>query len=116
MKLISVLSPLTNLSAHPATEKVVYNRNRTIQNTIIPTEIKNCAGEVQVYPRTNQLDPVIEEVIKKWISANSELATTEGITLDKLALYRMATMGRLAEMGEVKWEIIDRESVYSIPT
>ena len=69
------------------------------------------------YPvKINQLDPVIEVVIKKWISANSELATSESITLDKLALYRMTTMGRLAEIGEVKWEIVDRESVYSIPT
>ena len=33
---------------------------------------------------------------------------------EKIALWRMATMGRLAEIGEVEWEIIDRQSFYSI--
>ena len=51
LKLISVLSPLTKLSAHPATEIVMYNRNRIIPDTIMPIETNNSAGVVQITAR-----------------------------------------------------------------
>ena len=71
------------------------------------------------YPvKINQLDTVIENTIRYWMGKNSDFATGEGITEDtidtKKKLCRMATMGRLAEIGEVIWEIRDRESLYSI--
>ena len=51
LKLISVLSPLTKLSAHPATEIVMYNRNRIIPDTTKPMEINNSVGVVQITAR-----------------------------------------------------------------
>ena len=51
LKLISVLFPLTKLSAHPATEIVVYNRNRIIPDTTKPMETNNSAGVVQITAR-----------------------------------------------------------------
>ena len=54
-----------------------------------------------------------EDVIA-WMKKNPGLAEKVNISLEKLAIYRMATMGRLAEIGEVEWEIINRESFYSL--
>ena len=51
LKLISVLSPLTKLSAQPATEIVMYNRNRIIPDTIMLIETNNSAGVVQITAR-----------------------------------------------------------------
>jgi hypothetical protein len=82
--------------------------------------IKKEKGRVTNTPegkeKKGKIDTEIEKVLDTWMNKNSDLAKKENISLDKLALYRMATMGRLAEIGEVEWEIINRESVYSINT
>ena len=73
---------------------------------------------------TKQIDAKIKEVASEWekkhpdcvgppdemFSGNPE----SQIIKEKTALWRMATMGRLAEIGEVEWDIIDRQSYYSI--
>ena len=51
LKLISVLVPPTKLSAHPATEIVMYNRNRIIPDTTKPMETNNSVGVVQTTAR-----------------------------------------------------------------
>ena len=80
--------------------------------------IKKDGGRVTNTPegkgKKGKIDTVIEKVLDIWIGKNSDLAEEEKISLDKLAIYRMAMMGRLAEIGEVEWEIINRESFYSI--
>ena len=65
------------------------------------------------------LDKVIKNTIKKWIVKNKSNAAAEKImTLkedelvfdeDKVRSYRIATMGRLAEIGKVNWEIRPKE-------
>jgi len=82
------------------------------------------------------LDKVIKNTIKKWIVKNKTKAVDEKImTLkegkivfdeEKVDSYRIATMGRLAEIGKVNWEIRPKileddkkgnaESFYSINT
>ena len=64
---------------------------------------------------------VIAISIEKWIKDNKENADDEKIesTEEKIKTYRMATMGRLAEIGVVNWEIKpgssgNAESFYSI--
>ena len=64
---------------------------------------------------TEHLDKVIKKTIKKWIGENKTKAFDEKITTvkegnivfdeDKLRSYRIATMGRLAEIDKVNWEI-----------
>ena len=65
------------------------------------------------------LDKVIKNTIRKWIGKNKSKAAAEKImTLkedelvfdeDKVRSYRIATMGRLAEIGKVNWEIRPKE-------
>ena len=74
---------------------------------------------------TKQIDAKIKEVIGEWEKKHPKLCigppdemfssnTESQMIKEKTALWRMATMGRLAEIGEVEWEIIDRQSFYSI--
>ena len=80
---------------------------------------------------TEHLDKVIKKTIKKWVVENKTKAVDEKIMTvkegnivfdeDKVHSYRIATMGRLAEIGKVNWEIKKgnsgkAESFYSIPT
>ena len=61
------------------------------------------------------LDKVIKKTIKKWIIKNKKVAIDEKIMTEKdgifvfdeekVGSYRIATMGRLAEIGRVNWEI-----------
>ena len=65
------------------------------------------------------LDKVIKNTIKKWIVKNKSKAAAEKImTLkedelvfdeEKVRFYRIATMGRLAEIDKVNWEIRPKE-------
>ena len=96
-----------------------FKLEKTIVENVLD-KIKQAKKDPELeYPvKINQLDTVIENTIRHWMGKNSEFATREGITEDtidtKKKLCRMATMGRLAEIGEVIWEIRDRESLYSI--
>ena len=74
---------------------------------------------------TKQIDAKIKEVAGEWEKKHPELCIgppdemfsgnpESQIIKEKTALWRMATMGRLAEIGEVEWDIIDRQSYYSI--
>ena len=65
------------------------------------------------------LDKVIKNTIKKWIVENKTKAVDENIMTvkegdlvfdeDKIRSYRIATMGRLAEIDKVNWEIRPKE-------
>ena len=96
-----------------------FKLEKTIVENVLD-KIKQAKKDPELeYPvKINQLDTVIENTIRYWMGKNSDFATREGITEDtidtKKKLCRMATMGRLAEIGEVIWEIRDRESLYSI--
>jgi hypothetical protein len=80
--------------------------------------IKKEKGKVTNTPASKEkmgkIDTVIKKVLDTWMEKNSDLAEEVNISLEKLAIYRMATMGRLAEIGKVEWEIINRESFYSL--
>ena len=61
------------------------------------------------------LDKIVKNTIKKWIMKNKKVAISEKIMTEKDGIfvfdekkvdsYRIATMGRLAEIGKVNWEI-----------
>ena len=60
----------------------------------------------------------IDDIITKTVNQYDKLSKEEQ---DKIKAYRMATMGRLAEIGVVNWEIRkgnsgNAESFYSINT
>ena len=79
---------------------------------------------------TGELDKLFENEILNWVSKNEDAAQNYGI--DKLkgmkskdlkvkkkaelarTGYRVATMGRLAEVGAIKWNIENGISVYSL--
>ena len=65
---------------------------------------------------TKQIDAKIKEVAGEWEKKHPKLCIGPSActSTEKIALWRMATMGRLAEIGEVEWDIVDRQSFYSI--
>jgi len=74
-------------------------------------KIKNY-GEVD----TKVLDKVIKNSINEWKkdNKNKKIVDDQKIGEKNNDVYRIATMGRLAEIGKVKWKIIDGKSYYSI--
>ena len=61
---------------------------------------------------------------RKWIIKKEKVAIQQKIMTEKDGIfvfdekkvdsYRIATMGRLAEIGKVVWKIVDGRSYYSI--
>ena len=62
------------------------------------------------------LDGVIENSVIEWKKDNQDIAEKQKIDEKNKDVYRIATMGRLAEIGVVNWEIEDGISIYSILT
>ena len=113
-----------NENADGVVEKKIFSEEETkfIMNKIIPKftlekeiiddivdKIKN-DGEVD----TKVLDKVIKNSVKEWKKKNNKIADEEKIDIKNKENYRIATMGRLAEIGVVDWKIVGGKSVYSI--
>ena len=60
------------------------------------------------------LDDVVEDSIIEWKKDNQDIAEKQKIDEKNKDVYRIATMGRLAEIGIVNWEIEEGISFYSI--
>ena len=60
------------------------------------------------------LDDVVEDSIIEWRKDNQDIAEKQKIDEKNKDVYRIATMGRLAEIGIVNWEIEEGISFYSI--
>ena len=61
---------------------------------------------------------VIEDSVIEWKGKeqNQDDAKKQKIDEKNKDVYRIATMGRLAEIGIINWEIEEGKSFYSIPT
>ncbi len=100
-------------------EKIIskFDLENDIRKAVLDL-IKKEKGRVTNTPEGEEekgkIDAAVEKVLGTWMNKNSDLAEKWKISLDKVKLYRMATMGRLAEIGDVTWDIVDRESLYSI--
>ena len=55
-------------------------------------------------------------ILRQCKTENEERARDEKLDEKNKDNYRIATMGRLAEIGEVEWDIKEGKSIYSIPT
>ena len=75
----------------------------------IVTKIKK-DGEV----KAEVLDDVVKRSIIEWRKDNQEDADAQKIDEKNNVVYRIATMGRLSEIGKVKWDIKEGISLYSI--
>lgn len=63
--------------------------------------------------RTEGIDEIFQSEINNYFDNEDESAKL----LDSANAYRVATMGRLTELGLVDWAIVDKgKSVYSLPT
>ena len=76
----------------------------------VVAKIKNDGGEVGA----KVLDKVIKNSINEWRKDNKKIADEQKIDEKNNDVYRIATMGRLAEVGKVEWKIVDGKSYYSI--
>ena len=86
-----------------------------LEKIIIENILQKIKNEHEV--NTETLDEIIKNTIIKWKTKNEELALDEKIDEKKVKdNYRIATMGRLAEIGEVEWNVDEGKSIYSIPT
>ena len=86
-----------------------------LEKIIIENILQKIKNEHEV--NTETLDEIIKNTIIKWKTKNEELALDEKIDEKKVKdNYRIATMGRLAEIGEVEWDIKEGKSIYSIST
>ena len=84
-----------------------------LEKIIIENILQKIKNEHEV--NTETLDEIIKNTIIKWKTKNEELALDEKIDEKKVKdNYRIATMGRLAEIGVVDWKIVGGKSVYSI--
>jgi len=112
-----------NRNADGVIEKIFSEDERKfIRNKIIPkftlekqiiddivTKIKK-VGKV----KAEVLDDVVEDSIIEWKKDNQDIAEKQKIDEKNKDVYRIATMGRLAEIGIVNWEIEEGISFYSI--
>ena len=115
-----------NTNADGLIETKIFSKEETkfIRNTIIPkftlekqiiddivTKIKKDKdGKV----KAEVLDDVIEDSVIEWRKNNQDIADEQKIDEKNKDVYRIATMGRLAEIGIVNWEIEEGISWYSI--
>ena len=81
---------------------------------IIENILQKIKNEYKV--NTETLDEIIKNTVIKWRTENEERARDEKLDEKKKENYRIATMGRLAEIGEVEWDIKEGKSIYSIST
>ena len=85
-----------------------------LEKIIIENILQKIKNEHEV--NTETLDEIIINTVSKWKTENEERARDEKLDEKKKENYRIATMGRLAEIGEVEWKIKEGKSEYSIPT
>ena len=109
-------------------KKIFSNEERKfIMNEIIPKFklekiiIENILQKIKNEHKVNTetLDEIITNTVIKWKTENEERARDEKIdekNIKNLQTYRIATMGRLAEIDEVEWNIKDGKSEYLIST
>ena len=106
-------------------KKIFSNEERKfIMNKIIPKFklekiiIENILQKIKNEHEVNTvtLDEVIINTVIKWRTENEERARDEKLDEKNKDNYRIATMGRLAEIGEVEWDIKEGKSSYSIST
>ena len=114
-----------NRNADGIIEKIFSEDERKfIRKTIIPkftlekqiiddivTKIKK-DGKV----KAEVLDDIVEDSVIEWKKDNQDIAEKQKIDEKNKDVYRIATMGRLAEIGVVNWEIEEGKSFYSIST
>mgnify|MGYP001333267372 CR=1 FL=1 len=112
-----------NRNADGIIEKIFSEDERKfIENKIIPkftlekqiiddivTKIKK-DGKV----KAEVLDDIVEDSVIEWKKDNQDIAEKQKIDEKNKDVYRIATMGRLAEIGIVNWEIEEGISWYSI--
>ena len=102
-------------------EKNIISRFK-LEKIIVKDILDSMKNKDQVDVR--HLDSVIKKTVEKWNIKNRKVAIREKIMTEKdaefrfdekkVSSYRIATMGRLAEIGKVKWEIEELMSWYSI--
>ena len=85
-----------------------------LEKIIIENILQKIKNEHEV--NTETLDEIIINTVIKWRTENEERARDEKLDEKNKDNYRIATMGRLAEIGEVEWDIKEGKSAYSIPT
>ena len=85
-----------------------------LEKIIIENILQKIKNEHEV--NTETLDEIIINTVSKWKTENEERARDEKLDEKKKENYRIATMGRLAEIGEVEWDIKEGKSIYSIST
>ena len=64
--------------------------------------------------KADVLDAVVENSVIEWRKDNQDIADKQKIDEKNKDVYRIATMGRLAEIGIVNWDIEEGISWYSI--
>ena len=85
-----------------------------LEKIIIENILQKIKNEHEV--NTETLDEIIINTVSKWKTENEERARDEKLDEKNKDNYRIATMGRLAEIGEVEWDIKEGKSTYSIST
>ena len=85
-----------------------------LEKIIIENILQKIKNEHEV--NTETLDEIIINTVSKWKTENEERARDEKLDEKNKDNYRIATMGRLAEIGEVEWDIKEGKSIYSIST
>ena len=66
--------------------------------------------------KAEDLNEVVENSVIEWREDHQEIANDQKIDEKNNEVYRIASMGRLAEIGIVNWEIEEGKSLYSLPT
>ena len=84
----------------------------TLEKQIIDNIITSIKKDGKV--KAKVLDDVVESSVIEWREDNQEDAKDQKIDEKNKEIYRIAIMGRLAEIGIVNWEIEEGISWYSI--
>ena len=84
----------------------------TLEKQIIDDIVTKIKKDGKV--KAEVLDDVVEDSIIEWKKDNQDIAEKQKIDEKNKDVYRIATMGRLAEIGIVNWEIEEGISFYSI--
>ena len=86
----------------------------TLEKQIIDDIVTKIKKDKDGKVKAEVLDDVIEDSVIEWRKNNQDIADEQKIDEKNKDVYRIATMGRLAEIGIVNWEIEEGISWYSI--
>ena len=95
--------------------KFIWNKiipKFTLEKQIIDDIVTKIKKDGKV--KAEVLDDVVEDSVIEWRKNNQDIAEKQKIDEKNKDVYRIATMGRLAEIGIVNWEIEEGISWYSI--